>query len=282
MIDGSTVTDSLSEALRGRRLVDLTVTIAEDRPCSWPTHMPFQAKTFSWFADRPDENAPLFNRSGAAYQTRWLLIDEHTGTHVDAPNHFTPPPDSGLANAGPLAEESTDLIPLEELIGPAAVVDITDLSQQGEIGRSPRIEAERLAAWEEEHGPFHSDEVVLLHSGWDRHYRSGSAGSAYAYEPLVERSRHGWPSPTGEAVDYLVERGIRCLGTDGVSIGAVDDGEPAHVAGLSKGMRFVEALCNLDTLPPRGAFFVFLPIKVSGGTGGPGRAIAFLPPSSSA
>lgn len=241
--------------------------------------MPFQAKTFSWFADRPDETVPVFNRSGAPYQTRWLLIDEHTGTHVDAPNHFTPPPGSGLRNAGPAADESTERLPLEQLIGPAAVVDVTDLGRQGEAGRSPRIEADRLLAWEQEHGRFRTREIVLLHSGWDRHYRPGRAGSHYVADPLVERSRHGWPSPTAGTIELLLERGVRCLGTDGVSIGAVDDGEPAHVSGLGKGMRFVEALCNLDLLPPRGAFFLFLPIKVRGGTGGPGRAVAFLPAS---
>lgn len=105
-----------------------------------------------------------------------------------------------------------------------------------------------------------------------------TAGSRYVSDPLVAESRHGWPSPTAEAVRRLLDRGVRCLGTDGVSIGAVDDGEPAHTAGLANGMTFIEALCNLEALPPRGAFFLFLPIKVRGGTGGPGRAIAFLPP----
>ena len=50
-----------------------------------------------------------------------------------------------------------------------------------------------------------------------------------------------------------------------------------HQEGLSRGLRYVEILTNLDKLPTRGAFFVFLPLKIAGSSGGPGRAIAFLP-----
>jgi isatin hydrolase len=267
----------LADALRACELVDLTVTVAEDLPCSWPTHMPFQHKTFSWFADRPDSAAAVFNRTDASYQTRWLLMDEHTGTHFDAPSHFIPPVDSGLDNAGAEAACTTDRVPLEQLLGPAAVVDVSDLSGTGAPGTSPRIEADRLVRWESEHGRFEENDVVLLRGDWDHRYRPGPEGLAYAADALVTQRGPGWPSPTAEAVEYLLDRGVRCVGTDGVSIGAVDDGEPAHTAGLSAGMVFVEALCNLAALPARGALFLFLPIKVRDGTGGPGRAVAFLP-----
>lgn len=69
---------------------------------------------------------------------------------------------------------------------------------------------------------------------------------------------------------------MRLLGTDGASVGAADDGASAHLAGLGRGMVYVEALCRLRELPSRGATFLFLPIKVARGTGGPGRALAFL------
>lgn len=273
------LTTELEAAIAACDIVDLTLTVAEDLPCSWPTHMPFQHKTFSWFADRPEGEQPaeVFNRTQAPYQTRWLLMDEHTGTHFDAPSHFIPPAGSGLRNAGAKADCTTDLVPVEQLLGPAAVVDVTELAGSGGPGSSPRIEVEHLLAAEKEHGRFRPGEVVLLYSGWDARYLPGPDGSRYAADALVERSAPGWPAPTGAAVEHLLERGIRCVGTDGVSIGAVDDGEPAHAAGLAAGMVFVEALANLAELPARGAYFLFLPIKVRGGTGGPGRAIAFLP-----
>src|SRR5690348_17451253 len=104
----------MPELLGGTRLVDLTLLVAEELPCWWSTHMPFQHKTFNYFTDRDDQSAPLLSRSGP-YQTRWMLIDEHTGTHVDAPAHFIPPPGSGLPNAGEMGRMTVDRIPLEQL-----------------------------------------------------------------------------------------------------------------------------------------------------------------------
>jgi kynurenine formamidase len=49
-----------------------------------------------------------------------------------------------------------------------------------------------------------------------------------------------------------------------------------HQYALSRGVMFVEVLTGLQELPPRGAWFCFLPLKIAGSTGGPGRAIALL------
>ncbi|MDP9425621.1 MAG: hypothetical protein M3P37_06180 [Actinomycetota bacterium] len=70
---------------------------------------------------------------------------------------------------------------------------------------------------------------------------------------------------------------MKTIGIDAPSIGSAHDGVPVHQEGLSRGLRYVEILTNLGELPVRGAFFVFLPLKIGGSSGGPGRAIAFLP-----
>lgn len=116
---------------------------------------------------------------------------------------------------------------------------------------------------------------MLLRSDWDDRYRRGHDGSAYGQDVLVTGSEGGWPAAPPEAIEWLCERGIRCLGTDGLSVGAAEDGTPAHLAGL--GMTFLEALTGLRQLPATGAWFLFLPLKLVDGTGGPGRAIAVLP-----
>jgi kynurenine formamidase len=46
---------------------------------------------------------------------------------------------------------------------------------------------------------------------------------------------------------------VRCVGTDGLSIVPAEGGAPTHLAGLNRGMAFVEALTGLRRLPPRGA-----------------------------
>jgi 2-polyprenyl-6-methoxyphenol hydroxylase-like FAD-dependent oxidoreductase len=77
-------------------------------------------------------------------------------------------------------------------------------------------------------------------------------------------------SPDVECVSLLLDRGVRCLGTDGPSMGAAHGGAPVHVAGLGGGMVFAESLANLAAVPD-GAFFRFLPLKIARSSGGPGQ-----------
>lgn len=258
------------------RVVDLTLPLAEELPCTWPGHMPFRATVWSWFASRPADPQPVHPRTGGSYQTRWLVLDEHTGTHADAPRHFIPPPDSGLPHAGPGGQAGIDRLPLLAAAGPADVVDVTGLDQAAG-GHSPAVDVPHLAAWEAEHGPVSAGDAVLLRGGWDDRYRPGADGDRYGQDVLVTGAEPGWPAPTPQAIEWLHERGVRCVGTDGLSVGPAEGGGPTHLAGLSRGMTFVEALTGLRVLPPRGAWFLFLPIRLVDGTGGPGRALAVLP-----
>lgn len=258
------------------QLADLTLLVAEELPCWWSTHMPFQHKTFNYFAGRDDAAAPLLCRVGP-YQTRWMLIDEHTGTHVDAPAHFIPPPGSGLPHAGEQGLVTVDQVLLAQLAGPAAVIDVPAGLPGAAPGVSPIIGPDLLRGHEREHGPVTTGMVVLLRTGWDRYYLPGPAGNRYCFDALVTRSGPGWPAPDVPLMNELLDRGVRCVGTDAPSMGSAHDGAPVHVAGLSRGAVFVEALTGLGQLPPRGAFFQFTPLKVARGTGAPGRAVAWLP-----
>jgi kynurenine formamidase len=93
---------------------------------------------------------------------------------------------------------------------------------------------------------------------------------------LVTGDSPGWPAPSAEMAAYLDERGVKTIGIDAPSIGSAHDGVPVHQEGLGRGMRYIEILTNLGELPVRGAFFVFLPLKVAGSSGGPGRAMALV------
>jgi len=267
----------MSHPLEGTVMVDLSLTVSEELPCTWPGHMLFQHKTFTWFAARHWEAAEVLDRLGSGYQTRWLLMDEHTATHFDAPSHFIPPPGSGLPDAAEVGATDTAEIPLERLTGPAAVLDVRDLVDEADrSGVSPPVTPERVTAFEDRHGRLQPGDAVLLWSGWDRFYRPGNEGRRWAELPLSGVGA-AWPAPDVATIELLHERGVRLLGTDGASVGPAEGGGPVHVAGLSRGMLFVEALGRLDAVPPRGATFLFLPVRVSHGTGGPGRAVALLP-----
>ena len=133
-----------------------------------------------------------------------------------------------------------------------------------------------LSSWEKEHGDIVPNDVVLFRSDWDDRYVTGPEGQRYVHRPLVFGDTPAWPAPSADAIEFLSARGVRCVGTDAVSMGPAEDGRATHVAGLSAGVVYIEALGSLKELPSRGATFVFLPLKIAGGSGGPGRALALI------
>lgn len=262
----------LRDALSGYELLDLSVPFGEEYPMAFPGHQQFEHKVHNWYA--PIEG-PQRVRSAAPYFDCWMLIDEHSGTHFDAPPHFIPPLGSGLPHASPLGGITGDHVPLDQLQGPAAVIDCRPL-QHDQPGVSPRITTAYIEDWEARHGRLEPGDVVLCLGGWDRLFRPLPDGNAYTRDPLEGRGP-GWPAPTADAVLHCHERGVRLMGTDAGTIGAADELASMHYAGLANNLLFVESLANLDRLPPRGAYFVFLPIKVLRSSGAPGRAIAYVP-----
>lgn len=272
----NTEATALIAAMSSCDVIDLTVMMAEQLPAAWPTHVPFQRKIFNWYAEPTGQIQPLHALRGP-YQTAWLALDEHCGTHFDAAIHFIPPPDSGLPHAGELGLETGDKVALNRLMGPAAVIDVTELRGPGDGGISPEITPEIIERWEADHGQLEAGDFVLFRSDWDDLYQPMPAGSAYVFDPFVLAKGPGWPTPGVSALQLLLDRRVKTIGLDGVSVGACHDGAPAHQYGLGRGMLYVELLANLRRLPPRGAFFIFLPIKVANSTGGPGRAIALVP-----
>ena len=89
-----------------------------------------------------------------------------------------------------------------------------------------------------------------------------------------------FPGLHPEAADWLVrQRQVKAVGIDTASI---DFGQSStfetHVALLSQNVPVFENLSDLRDLPLRGFDVIALPMKISGGTGGPLRVIAVLPP----
>jgi kynurenine formamidase len=261
-------------------VVDLTVPLAENLPGAWPTHMPFQRKVYNWYANDPNHPQPVSGFRGP-YQTAFLTLDEHCGTHIDAPSHFIPPPDSGLPNAGAIGTVSLEQLSLAKMMGPAAVIDVTALNDITGGGVSPEITPEHITAWEAEHGELMPGEIVLFRADWDKRYLPLPEGNGYVFDSLILQKGAGWPTPGIPALELLLDREVVTIGLDGVSVGAAHNGVPPHVYGLGRGMMYVELLANLKALPPRGGYFIFLPIKIQGGSAGPGRAIGLIPKTGS-
>ena len=267
---------SLLSGYEASTVVDLTVALSEGLPTAWPTHMPFQRKLFNYFANDLDQYQPSYGYRGP-YHTAFLIIDEHAGTHIDAPSHFIPPPDTSFANAAEIGNITLEKLDLKKMMGPAAVIDLTVLTGQGGPGISPEILPEHITAWEAEYGTLQPEDIVLFRTDWDQFYLPMPEGSAYVTDPFLHQTKPGWPTPGIPTLQLLLDRGVTTIGLDGVSVGSSHDGVPPHVFGLGKGMMYIELLANLKSLPARGAFFIFLPIKIEGGSAGPGRAVALIP-----
>jgi kynurenine formamidase len=195
---------------------------------------------------------------------RSLTMDEHTGTHFDVPRHFLP--DSPIY---------TEHVPLETFVGPARVIDVP--ASDARPGHSPLFGTSVLTAHEALAGTIPAGSVVLFRSGWsEERYRRWPEGRSYLADPVAGRAP-GWPAPEPGLIEALSDRGVEVVGTDSPSIGATHAPVPAHVAALSRGIMPIENLTNLSALPVSGSTFLFLPLRLLGGSGGPGRAIGLIP-----
>jgi kynurenine formamidase len=189
------------------------------------------------------------------YMQEWRII-EHTGTHVDAPGHFTP--------GGRL---STDLR-LSELITPAVVVDI-----RARAVRNPdtTVTVDDLRAYERRHGRIPPGAAVIMNSGW-----AAKAGDPAAYRGADAGGVLHFPGFDPEATEWLLRRRqIRSLGVDTLSIDpGVSETFDTHVILTGADRYGLENLANVDRLPPKGATVVVGLIPYEQGSGGQARIFA--------
>ncbi len=198
---------SAADGPSGLRFVDLSLLIAPEYPCTWPTFPRFQI-------NREEQIGPR-----SAYNSDILIIDGNTGTQLDVPPHSVTPADSGLPNAGSFGRAYTDVISAWQFGGEACVIDCRDLVDGSARGRSPLIEKERVLVWEKAHRPLGPGDVVLFRSGYsDQFYRPLPEGRRFAADP-VEGKTPAWPDPDPECMEYLAARKVMTLGTDSASMG---------------------------------------------------------------
>jgi kynurenine formamidase len=237
---------------RGGRWIDLTHAFSEST-IYWPTDTAgFQLDTL---ASGPSPG-------GWFYASYAFSAAEHGGTHLDAPLHFA---------EGRLA---TDEIPLSGLIGPAAVVDVSDRADPDYL-----VSVADLTGWESEHGELPNGGILMLRTGWGARWddRTAYLGTSLTGPEAVAELH--FPGLSAEAAEWLVaNRGIVAVGIDTPSI---DRGQStdfrAHVILYADNISGFENVANLDLLPATGSYVVAMPMKIEGGSGGPLRIVAFVP-----
>ncbi len=223
-------------------VVDLTHTLSASFPMTWPE--PF----------RLEQVSKLGKDRWNAY--RWHL-QEHSGTHIDAPLHCTQGP-------------SADRIPIDDLVGPLVVVDIRSrTAKQSDAALSP----DDLRAWEQRHGPIAAGSVVALFSGWDTR-----VDDSRRFFGLDEQGGYHFPGFHLEAVQFLHEqRQVKGIATDTASLDPGSSAEfPAHLYWLGRNKWGLENVAGLGQLPPNGSTIIVGAPKIAGCTGGPSRVMALV------
>jgi kynurenine formamidase len=255
----STLESFAAALLAGQiRVIDLTQTLSPDFPT---IQLPPQ---FGACAPFRMEEVSRYDERGPAWYWNNISMNEHTGTHFDAPVHWVSGKD--------FPNNTVDTIPPEKLIAPAVVID-----RSAEVAANPDdlLTVAAIETWEGAHGRIPDGAWVLLRTDWSK-----KSGAEYAN---VRQDGAHTPGPAAEAVKFLVEErdvigfGTETIGTDAGQAYAFQPPFPAHFFMHGKGRFGLQCLCNLDQLPPTGALVIAPPLKIIGGSGSPLRVLALVP-----
>jgi kynurenine formamidase len=227
---------AFAQEMKFTKAVDLTHT-------TWPE--------FPTFFNKPQlEIETLTTLEKDGFNNRKWHIVEHTGTHMDAPFHFSD-------------KESADRIPVESLVAPLVVINIAD---RGASDPDTQLTVDDIKAWEAKNGTLPDRCCVAMNSGWDQHVKTDKF-----------RNDMHFPGFHPETVELLLERNAVGIAVDTLSL---DHGQSKdfkfHATWLPAGRWGIEAVANLAQVPESGATVVIAVTKIEGATGGPTRVIALV------
>lgn len=220
----------------------------------WPTSEKFKMDTV----------AVGFMEGGFYYESYQISTAEHGGTHLDAPIHFSE------------GKQSTEQIPLDRLIGPAKVIDVSERA----LGNPDYlVSIEDITRWEAEHGSLEDGDILLIRTGYGQFWPDPERYLGTSLRGPEGVANLHFPGLDPDAAIWLVEnRNIDAFGIDTASI---DYGQSTlyetHQALFAANIPAFENVANMDQLPATGAEVVALPMKIKAGSGGPLRIIARLP-----
>ena len=214
------------------------------------------AETPVFPAFNPIQIVERFTIASDGFYGNEITLDEHTGTHLDAPVHFA---------AGGL---TTEQMPPEQFFAPLVVISITDRAD-----RDPdtAVTVDDIHAWEQRHGRVPQGAFVAMNSGWDRR-----VGDSQQFLNTDADGAMHFPGFSVDAARLLTEdRDIVGVGVDTLSLDVGTSADfAAHLTFLPAGKYGLEVMANLDNVPPAGATLIVGAPKHLGGSGGPARVFA--------
>ncbi len=205
------------------RTYDITLTVSSDMPV-WPGDVPVNLERVESI------------ESGDGANVSRISMSVHTGTHVDAPDHFL--------NDG----QSVEQLPLDILVGRAYVLHLPDVDlitaavlQAADIPpRTRRVlfKTRNSDIWERGETVFQTDFVGI----------------------------------SADGAEYLVDRNVRLVGVDYLSVAPYKASRATHEILLKGGVVVVEGL-DLSQVSQGRYTLHCLPLKLAGSDGAPARAI---------
>ena len=259
-----------------RRIIDISVPL-QAGIASDPPHMLPQIDYVDHHATAPDLAAffgvPVSALPGGEYAAvENVRISTHNGTHLDAPYHYFSTMNHALKPGGEPSWR-IDEVPLDWCFQPAVKLDFRHLPD-GHVVQPGDVEAE-LRRIGHTLAPL---EIVVVNT---------RAGTRYGEADFTDSG-----CGMGKAATlWMLERGVRLVGTDGWSWDApfshtkrrvAETGDAGliwegHRAGREIGYCHLEKLHNLECLPADGFEVACFPVKVHRGSAGWTRAVAILP-----
>ncbi|MED1594763.1 MULTISPECIES: cyclase family protein [Bacillus] len=180
------------------------------------------------------EKQPQFSRTTNAHVTESrITLDVHTGTHIDAPLH--------MINEGATFES----IPLEKLVGPVKVFDLTTVE-------------DGITITDLQHLDIQENDFILFKT-------RNSFEDEFNYEFIFLKE---------DGAHYLAERNIRGVGIDALGVERSQPGHPTHKALFDANIILIEGL-RLKNVPADPYFMVAAPLKLVGTDASPARVLLF-------
>ncbi|MBA3722532.1 MAG: cyclase family protein [Parachlamydiaceae bacterium] len=219
--------------------VDLTQELSAKIP-SWNSGCGFHSEVILNYTDCETECKFLEQR---------LEMVAGIGTHMDAPSHCIPNGDS------------IDKIPLEKLIVPCIVINISSKTTEKYI-----VSLLDVTNFENEHGEIPEGAFVIFYTGWDIFWN----------EPDRYRNHLQFPTISKKVAEYLLTKDIVGIGIDTLSPDGPESGYPVHQLILGAGKYIVENVANANKLPPIGSYSLVMPIKTLNGSEAPIRLVGLI------
>jgi len=183
------------------------------------------------------------------YPMMMIQMVSHIGTHIETPYHYK-------FQGNDLSE-----IPLEQLVGEAIILDLTDTQPKEEIS----LEKVKKAAKDMEKG-----DIVFAKTGYGR----GDEIREEEKEAFNKERLHQAPYFSLASIQWLIDQGMKVFGVETEMEDLLSHTNVNHQALLTNGIPLIENLTNLDKLEKDRVTVFILPPKIKGLEGFPVRVIA--------